>query len=175
MYKKVLIVVDMLKDFCQEGGALYFPQSEGVKDYIKKRIDAYHEAGEPVIFLCDAHNKNDKEFALFPPHAIKDTEGAELIEGLVPREDTDIVIEKTRYSGFFNTPLEFYLETIAPQLVEVVGVCTSICVMDTVGGLANRDYTMVVDVPGVADFDDEAHEAALKRMENLYKAELAYD
>jgi nicotinamidase/pyrazinamidase len=54
--------------------------------------------------------------------------------------------------------------------VEVVGVCTSICVMDTVGGLANRDYRIRVPRAGVADFDDEAHQQALQRMERLYGA-----
>ena len=53
---------------------------------------------------------------------------------------------------------------------EVVGVCTSICVMDTVGGLANRDYRSTVPIKGVADFDPEFHEFALKRMKQLYGA-----
>jgi nicotinamidase-related amidase len=52
----------------------------------------------------------------------------------------------------------------------VVGVCTSICVMDTVGGLANRDYRTVVPRGGVADFDVQAHEQALSRMDRLYGA-----
>ena len=54
--------------------------------------------------------------------------------------------------------------------VEVVGVCTSICVMDTVGGLANRDYPTTVPAAGVAAFDAEAHRFALNRLERLYGA-----
>jgi len=45
-------------------------------------------------------------------------------------------------------------------------------VMDTVGGLANRDYPISVPVKGVADFDAEFHEFALKRMAQLYGARM---
>jgi nicotinamidase-related amidase len=42
--------------------------------------------------------------------------------------------------------------------------------MDTVGGLANRDYRIRVPAAGVADFDPEMHAFALRRMEQLYGA-----
>jgi len=44
--------------------------------------------------------------------------------------------------------------------------------MDTVGGLVNRDYKVVVPRDCVADFDQEMHEFALKRMKNIYGAEI---
>ena len=65
------------------------------------------------------------------------------------------------------------LESAGVDDVEVVGVSTSICVMDTVGGLANRDYKITVPVKGVADFDPEFHEFALKRMKQLYGASIS--
>jgi nicotinamidase/pyrazinamidase len=54
--------------------------------------------------------------------------------------------------------------------VFLVGVCTSICVMETVAGLRNRDYPTFVFRKGVADFDQEAHNFALKRMEKILGA-----
>jgi hypothetical protein len=39
--------------------------------------------------------------------------------------------------------------------------------------LANRDYTISVPIKGVADFDPEAHQFALKRMKQLYGAEVS--
>jgi hypothetical protein len=42
--------------------------------------------------------------------------------------------------------------------------------MDTVGGLANRDYPISVPVKGVADFDAEFNEFALKQAAQLYGA-----
>jgi len=83
-----------------------------------------------------------------------------------------IFIPKTRYSGFFGTSLARRLDEYNPDEVEVVGVCTSICVMDTVGDLANRDYKVTVPLNAVADFDEVAHHAALGRMGTLYGAEI---
>ena len=72
-----------------------------------------------------------------------------------------------------ETDLEKILGDASIEEVEVIGVCTSICVMYTVGGLANRDYNVSVPVKGVADFDQEMHEFSLKRMKQLYGARVS--
>jgi nicotinamidase-related amidase len=124
-----------------------------------------------VIFICDAHDKDDKEFERFPAHALKNTWGGRIISDLTPVEH-EKVVDKTRFNAFYNTPLEAMLSQLRPNKVEVVGVCTSICIMDTVAGLCNRDYSVVVPVKGVADFDNDAHKFALDRMEKIYGAEV---
>ena len=167
---KILIVVDMLNDFVHEKGALFFQTGADIIPAVKKRI-AFHRANESrIIYLSDAHDKDDKEFDIFPPHAIEGTWGASIIDELAP-EKGDVVIPKKRYSGFYNTNLDVHT-SYAPLVdeVEVVGVCTSICVMDTVGGLANRDIKTVVPADAVADFDPAAHVAALNRMGSIYGA-----
>ncbi len=170
MTKAALIVVDMLNDFVDEKGALYCGQSaREVIPFVRLRLDAHRRAGSLVVYLQDAHAKNDREFEKFPPHCIAGTWGSQIIDVLAPKSG-EHVLPKTRYSGFYGTDLEQILAEYGPDEVEVVGVCTSICVMDTVGGLANRDYQTVVPQAGVADFDDEAHRQALNRMERLYGA-----
>jgi nicotinamidase-related amidase len=173
---KILIVVDMLNDFLKPDGKLYCgPTAEaiipGVVDLVKK----YKENKDVIIFLADAHDENDLEFKRFPEHCVAGTDGAELIDelnDLIRGDDYDYdnfeILEKKRYSGFFETELEDALFFEDSDLVEVVGICTSICVMDTVGGLANRDLKINLYKDLVADFDPEMHEMALKRMENLY-------
>ena len=59
-----------------------------------------------------------------------------------------------------------------PKEITVAGVCSSTCVMDTVGGLANRDYNIIVPRNAIADFDPASHEMALARMEGLYGAQI---
>ena len=53
-----------------------------------------------------------------------------------------------------------------------MGVCTSICVMETVSDLRDRDFDVVVHKDAVADFDPEAHEWALQRMEKILGAKV---
>lgn len=173
---KVLLVIDMLNDFIDEKGALYCGRTaKDIVPFIKSRIDEYRKNGHYIIWLQDAHEEDDKEFARFPKHAVVNTWGMQIIPELgLDVRDQEFIIRKRRYSGFYNTGLEPLLRTINPPIisekVEVVGVCTSICVMDTVGGLVNRDYKVIVPRAGVADFDQDNHESALKRMETLYGA-----
>ncbi len=168
MSGEALIVIDMLNDFIDPRGVLFC--GEGARmlvPFIRKRLDRYRAAGEAVIYLQDAHATDDKEFEKFPPHCIAGTWGSEIIDALKPGAG-EHVLAKTRYSGFHVTGLDKVLANVAPARVEVVGVCTSICVMDTVGGLVNRDYRVRVPKAGVADFDDRAHDFALERMEKIY-------
>lgn len=170
MTASALIVVDMLNDFIDEEGALYCGQSaRDIVPFVSQRLNAHRKAGSLVVYLQDAHAKDDLEFKKFPPHCVAGTWGSRIINELSP-QNGEHVIAKTRYSGFYGTDLEKILAEHEPDEVEVVGVCTSICVMDTVGGLANRDYRSKVPSAGVADFDAEAHRFALQRMERLYGA-----
>lgn len=172
MADNALIVVDMLNDFIRPDGALYCgPGAEAIVPFVQQRLAAHRRAGDAVIFLRDAHAPDDKEFARFPPHCVAGTPGSRIIDELKPRDD-EPVLDKTRYSGFYGTDLAKILADHAPETVEVVGVCTSICVMDTVGGLANRDYAVTVPRAGVADFDEAFHRFALQRMERLYGARI---
>ena len=180
--KKLLIVVDMLNAFCYVKGSLakshitdaYY--ANAILGPIGHIVDDYRNAKDPIIWLCDAHAKDDKEFDRFPPHAIKGTWDAEIIGELFPKiieqSPHELVIPKTRYSGFYGTDLEYQIMKIAADETTVVGVCTSICVMDTVGGLANRDQNIIVPRDCVADFDPDAHAAALGRMAGLYGAKI---
>jgi len=168
----VLIVVDMLNDFVdEEEGILSFRQARAIVPAVKRRLALHRADGSQIIYLCDAHAEDDLEFLKFPAHAIKNTWGADIIDELEPKKG-DTILPKTRYSGFYGTPLEAHLAVTAPKKVEVVGVCTSICVMDTVGGLANRDYNVYIHENCVADFSDEAHTFSIVRMKSLYGAKI---
>ncbi len=124
-----------------------------------------------MIYLQDSHAEDDKEFERFPKHSVVGTLGHQIIPDLALQQD-DIVIQKRRYNGFFETELNDLLKKHDVRAVEMVGVWTHICVMDTVGELANRDYIIAVPRAGVADFDPEFHEFALKRMDKIYGAKI---
>ncbi|MFH0892401.1 MAG: isochorismatase family cysteine hydrolase [Candidatus Falkowbacteria bacterium] len=185
MRNRALIVVDMLNDFVDPRGALYFPSASDIVPYVKVWLKKARTEKDLIVFLCDSHKKDDLEFQRFPEHCVAGTWGAEIVPELTPNTAAwrtgggfEYVVKKSRYSGFFQSNLEHILKKHLSGVpsweagVEVVGVCTSICVMDTVGGLANRDYRILVPHHGVADFDNHAHEMALARMEKLYGANI---
>ncbi|MDL1971280.1 MAG: cysteine hydrolase [Candidatus Desulfofervidaceae bacterium] len=172
MFKEAVLVVDMLNDFVSPDGVLYCGESaRKIIPYISEFINSKRKAGAVIIYLTDNHLPNDKEFQRFPPHCIKGTKGAEVIPELkpVPR---DYVVPKQRFSGFFKTNLEEILQKENITTVHVVGVCTSICVMETVSDLCDRDYEVYVHKRGVADFDERAHTFALERMKKILGAKV---
>ncbi len=169
---KVLLVIDMLNDFMDPAGALYCgDEARKIIPAVRALIDHFVRTRQRIIYLRDAHSEDDKEFELFSRHAVKGTWGSRIIPELEPPEGS-LVVDKTRFSGFYGNELDSLLASASPEEVWVSGVVTSICVMDTAGGLRNRDYTVVVPVDAVADFDSQAHEFALKRMQRVYGARL---
>ena len=173
MAKKALIIVDMLNDFIDKKGALFCGETVApIIPFIQERLQVYRDRKDLVIYLQDSHATDDKEFQRFPKHSVTGSWGSEIISELKPLPK-ETVIPKKRYSGFFRTDLEDVLTSGVVDEVEVVGVCTSICVMDTVGGLANRDYKVRVPVKGVADFNPDFHTFSLQRMEQIYGADVS--
>jgi len=161
----VIIVVDMLKGFLEEGYPLFCGTE--ARRIIPKVVDLLrrYEGRAEVIFVCDRHSEDDAEFRMFPRHCVAGTEEAELIAELQGFQGQ--VVAKTRYSGFYGTELEEVLRRLRPEKVIVVGVCTDICVLYTVADLRNRDYVVEVPRECVASFDAEGHAFALKHMERV--------
>lgn len=169
---KALLVIDMLKDFINRDGALYCgDSSRKIIPFVQKKIEEFHRKRQLVAFIRDAHRPDDLEFKLFPRHSVRNTPGAEIIAEL-PVGKKDVMVPKNRYSAFYGTKLEKILKEHKVTEVHVLGVCTSICVMDTVGDLRNRDYPVIVYRKGVADFDPEFHRFSLARMRKIYGAKI---
>jgi nicotinamidase-related amidase len=172
MARKVLFVIDMINDFIDPHGALYCgDEARKIIPVVKSLSDRFSSEGDLVIYLCDAHAPDDKEFELFAAHAVKETWGARIIPELAP-SDESLIIPKTRFTAFFGNNLDRILAELQPSEVWLTGVVTSICIMDTAGDLRNRDYSVVVPVKAVADFDQEFHRFALKRMQRVYGVRL---
>lgn len=169
MSKEVIIVVDMLKGFLEKGYPLYC--GGDARTIIPNVVSLLKDKKEAeIIYVCDNHAEDDREFKMFPKHCVKGSVESEIIDELKPFKGR--VIPKTRYSGFYNTSLEDVLKEIAPEKVTVVGVCTDICVMHTVADLRNRDYSVEVPANCVASFDSDNHRFALRHIEKILGAKI---
>jgi len=69
MSKEALLIIDMLNDFVEEGAVLEVPSARKIIPKIKKRIEEARKKQIKIIYVCDAHQKDDKEFQKWPPHA----------------------------------------------------------------------------------------------------------
>jgi len=162
----IILVVDMLKGFLEKGNLFCGDEARKIIPHVVDLLKSARRG--KIFFICDNHDKNDREFKMFPPHCIKGTEESKVIDELSSFKGE--IIPKTRYSGFFNTSLEKRLLETKPDKVIVVGVCTDICVLYTVADLRSRDYKVEVPKKCVASFDREAHKFALKHIEKILGA-----
>lgn len=162
---KALLVIDMLRDFLEEEGALCIGETKEFREKIKAKLEEWRRENLPVIYIIDRHHPNDSEFKMFPPHCVAGKWGSEIVDELAP-QDNDYLIYKRRYSAFFGTDLDLTLRELGITEIELTGVCTQICILYTAADARMRHYSVVVDRNLVNSFDLEAHEFALKEMEN---------
>jgi len=167
----VVLVIDMLRGFLEEGYPLYCgAKARRIIPNVQSLLERELAQGTKVFFICDRHAPDDNEFKMFPPHCIEGTAEAEIIPELARHKGE--IIPKRRYSAFFDTPLEKKLRELKPEKLIVCGVCTDICVLHTVADARNRDYEVEVPIDCVASFDEKAHRFALEHMEKILGAKL---
>ncbi len=157
--RRAIVVVDMLECFVGEHGALYSPRYQPIVPAMRRLLQEAEAEGVPIVFLADTHAEDDPEFAMFPPHCVAGTGENEVVPDLHEFAERGTVVPKTTFSGFHGTELESVLERLHPELVEVVGVCTDICVLHTVAGLRARGYEVLVHSDLVETFDAPGHDA----------------
>ncbi len=156
--KKTIVVVDMLIGFCRSGN-LASARLDTVTPRIREHLAAEEAAGSDIVFLVDTHAPDDPEFAMFPPHCVEGSGEDEVVPELAPFAERGTVVRKRTFSGFHGTGLDDVLGRLSPDVVEVMGVCTDICVLHTVAGLRARGYEVEVRRGLVETYDAEGHEA----------------
>lgn len=143
--KGAVLIVDMLNDFCKDGGSMVLEEGLETVGPIQRLIAAARAKGLPIIYINDCHRagKYDREFEKRAPHCIEGTWGAEVIEELAPLE-SDYCIPKRRFSGFYQTDLDLVLRELGVKTVIATGVVTNICVRSTCHDAFFLGYNVVV-------------------------------
>jgi nicotinamidase-related amidase len=156
--RRAIIVIDMLVGFCRHGH-LFSPRYDPVVPRLRDHLAEAEAEGVPVVFLVDTHAPDDPEFAMFPSHCVEGSGEDEVVPELKEFADRGSVVRKHTFSGFRGTELDAVLRRLAPEAIEVAGVCTDICVLHTVYDLRVRGYEVVVHKDLVETFDAPGHDA----------------
>ncbi|MCU5746189.1 cysteine hydrolase [Staphylococcus sp. SQ8-PEA] len=173
---RALIIVDYSNDFVAPDGALTCGKpGREIEQFIVNRIEEYNNSQDDIFFTMDLHYEEDTahpENDLFPPHNIIGTSGRELygrvndIYQRIQYNDFVHFLDKTRYDSFSGTPLDLMLRERNIKDIEIVGVCTDICVLHTAVSAYNLNYNLTIPKRGVASFDENGHQWALNHFRN---------
>lgn len=169
-----LIVIDMQNGFVDPEGfmnkiGLDYMSSAAAIEPISRLLAAAREAGIPIFFTRYSLNEDYSDAGLllevFPQireagGMIRNTWDADVCDALAPRQG-ETVIDKTRYSAFYDTDLQERLVRLGVDTLIVCGVTTNVCVESTVRDAFFRDIRVVVPSDGTAAVTPELHEGAL--------------
>lgn len=156
---KTLIVVDMQKDFVD--GALGTSEAVAILDNVKAKIKEYIDNGDEVIFTRDTHHDNymDTNEGKHLPvvHCIEGSDGWQIYDGLYVEGCKIVDKPSFGYTGW--TDFNF-------EEVELIGLCTDICVVSNALILKALfpEIKVSVDSKCCAGVTVDSHEAALKTM-----------
>ncbi|KAG8388345.1 hypothetical protein BUALT_Bualt02G0116000 [Buddleja alternifolia] len=159
-----LLVIDMQKDFILPGGPMYVKGGEAIVPNVAKAVEVARSRCIPIIWVVREHDPLGRDVELFRRHLYSDdkprptskgSEGAELVDGLVIKDD-DYKLVKTRFSAFFNTHLHSYLQGLGINKLIITGVQTPNCIRQTVFDAVALDYhkvSVIVDATAAATPD----------------------
>lgn len=165
--KHFLIVVDMQKDFVD--GALGTKEAADIVSNVAKKIRGFD--GEIFVTL-DTHSDHYMETAegrkLPVPHCIKGTEGWQLDKTVAKAlsERSYTPVEKITFGSVELPKLIGRAAGEEDFTVELIGLCTDICVVSNALLLKAHfpEQKITVDAACCAGVTPEAHKAALATM-----------
>ena len=162
---KVLVVVDMQNDFIDQ--ALGTKEAVGIVDNVAAKIKGFDGL---VIYTKDTHDSNyldTREGKNLPvEHCIKGSDGWELSPA-IPVKDGAKIFEKPTFG---SKELGQFLEETAKETdieeIEVIGLCTDICVISNALLIKSflPEVKISVDSSCCAGVTLESHRNALEAM-----------
>lgn len=163
---KLLIVIDMQNDFVS--GILGTPEARAIVPAVAAKVREYIKNGDKVIYTRDTHFDNYLDTAegkkLPVPHCIKFSEGWQIVPEVY--EFGSPVVDKISfgYDGW-----RYYFSTMGwdnIDSIELVGVCTGICVISNAMILKAHYPEKPISVDGscCACVTPESHKNALEAM-----------
>jgi len=192
--RAAIVVVDMQNAFASAGGLLDLAGVDisgaaAVTQSIAGLLPVARACGVPVVYLQTGYKPDlsngggerspnpRKETALCLMRARPELRGQLLVEGtwdfqivdkLAPQPG-DLVVLKTRYSGFAGTTLDASLRVRGIQYLFFVGIATNVCVESTLRDAYFQEYWPLLVTDGVMQAGPpEAQVATIFNVESFF-------
>ena len=157
--KSALLVIDMQEHFSM--------LADVILDHVLLLIEACRFSEIPVLFSRHGHQNPDEDggrLVQWWGEAIqRGSPDWEIVSALVPLEQ-DTIIDKNRYSAFFQTNLDSILQERGVQDIIICGLLTNCCCETTARDAFMRDYRVFFLSDATAAVTDELHIATLKNL-----------
>ncbi|PHQ45101.1 hypothetical protein DJ68_14770 [Halorubrum sp. C3] len=181
--KTALMVVDMQRDFIEEGGFGEYLGNDVSRlrkavEPTQKVLEAARDAGLKIIHTREGHRE---EMTDAPPSKVergdldvkigdegpmgkvlvRGERGHDFVEELQP-EEGETIIDKPGKGSFYSTDLDLVLRNDDIENIIVTGVTTEVCVQSTVREANDRGYECLVLEDCTASYFPEFDEVGIK-------------
>ncbi len=163
--KKLLVVIDMQTDFTT--GALGTKEAVLILPSVKQKIEHYQKDGNPIVFTKDTHQTNyltTQEGKNLPvSHCMEGSKGWELDPIIAP-----LALDAPCFCkpSFGSIELGSYVKEGNFDQVELIGLCTDICVISNAMIIKafSPETSIIVDASCCAGVTPKSHQTALEAM-----------
>ncbi|WP_026702147.1 cysteine hydrolase family protein [Salibacterium aidingense] len=174
-HQSALVLIDLQKE--SNFGLL---NMEDVMKNAGQLIDACRQFDIPIIYTRQINRKDQAGLSKNEPlkadgtpyYYASHTENVEIFDEIKPR-DEDIVIDKYRWSAFYETSLDLMLKSLGVNNLIIGGVVTDGCLMTSVFDAYFRDYHIHLIKDICSSSNEGSHMASLLIMANwVYNLEV---
>jgi nicotinamidase-related amidase len=162
--KAALLVIDMQDFFLDPHSPSFTCGGLAVLHRVKELLTAFRDAGRPVIFTRHVHNPDGSDAGImgwwWEGMCLEGSPESEIHRDLAPFPG-EKVIDKHRYSAFYNTDLETVLRCLKIEDLVISGIMTNMCCESTARDAYYRDYRIFVPADGTGSVSEEMHMASL--------------
>ncbi len=159
-----LLVVDMQQFFLDPASPTFACGGLTVLSSVKRQVAAFRKAGRPVIFTQHVHHPDELDIGImgwwWEGRCLESSPESQIHPELAPLPG-EKVVQKHRYSAFYNTDLETVLRCLKIEDLVVAGTMTNMCVESTVRDAYYRDYRVFLLADGTGTINEEMHLASL--------------
>jgi ureidoacrylate peracid hydrolase len=171
--KTALLVIDMQRGLLADSLPTSIPAGRKIIHRLARLIEDARRRGLLIVYTRMSHDFIGKGpyGKLWPSHFKEDGQpilrrGSDVFE-ITPElivQPGDVVIDKDRYSAFFNTNLETILKDHQIENLIITGIASNVCSESTARDAFFRDYHVFFLSDCNAALDEEQHESALRNI-----------
>ncbi len=162
--KTALMVIDMQKFFLDPESPTYTCGGEAIIPNVKNLIGAFRRANSPIIYTKHVHHPDNLDAGImgwwWEGMCLEGSPESEIHDELTPLPN-EKVVQKHRYSAFYNTDLETILRCLKIEDIVITGIMTNMCCESTARDAYYRDYRVFFPADSTGSINERMHLASL--------------
>jgi len=162
--RSALMIIDMQDFFLDPESPTFTCGGLAIIPNILKIRQAFRRAARPVIYTRHVHNPDGSDAGImgwwWEGMCKEGTPESEITAPLRP-DEKDIIVNKHRYSAFYNTDLETILRCGKIEDLVITGIMTNMCCESTARDAYYRDYRVFFPADATGSINEEMHLASL--------------